>query len=100
MANIEFTPRMATVQGPGTAPAASPKAGEGEFLDALHSAMDQVQTLQSQAQEQAAGVLTGEGPEVHQAMIAVEKAELAFELMMQVRNKIVQAYQEVSRMAF
>ena len=100
MANVEFTPGAATVESPRAVPATPAAKSEGGFLDALHSAMDQVQSLQGQAQEQAAGVLTGEGPEVHQAMIAVEKAELAFELMMQVRNKIVQAYQEVSRMAF
>jgi len=100
MANVEFTTGAATIPGPRAAPAAPANKGEGDFLDALHSAMDQVQTLQGQAQQQATGVLTDDGPEVHQAMIAVEKAELAFELMMQVRNKIVQAYQEVSRMTF
>jgi len=44
--------------------------------------------------------LSGEGGDVHTAMIAVEKADLSFQLMMQVRNKVVQAYQEISRMQF
>ena len=47
-----------------------------------------------------AGVLTGTGTDVHSALIAVEKADLSFQLMMQVRNKIVSAYQEISRMQF
>jgi len=37
---------------------------------------------------------------VHSAMIAVEKADLSFQMMLQVRNKIVAAYQEISRMNF
>jgi len=37
---------------------------------------------------------------LHTALIAVEKADLSFQLMMQVRNKIVSAYQEISRMQF
>jgi flagellar hook-basal body complex protein FliE len=47
-----------------------------------------------------AGVLAGNGADVHSALIAVEKADLSFQLMMQVRNKIVSAYQEISRMQF
>ncbi len=45
-------------------------------------------------------MLDGSGGDVHSAMIAVEKAGLAFEMMVQVRNKIVQAYQTVSQMNF
>lgn len=74
--------------------------GGSEFLDTLHNAIDQVKDLQSQADTQVAGMLNGDGQDVHSAMIAVEKANLAFELMLQVRNKIVSAYQEVSRIPF
>jgi flagellar hook-basal body complex protein FliE len=45
-------------------------------------------------------LLKGDRSDVHNVMIAVEKADVAFQLMMQVRNKIVSAYQEVSRMQF
>ncbi len=45
-------------------------------------------------------MLNGNGQDVHSAMIAVEKANLTFELMVQVRNKIISAYQEVSRIPF
>jgi flagellar hook-basal body complex protein FliE len=45
-------------------------------------------------------VLSGNGADVHSALIAVEKADLSFQLMMQVRNKIVAAYQQVSQMQF
>jgi len=60
----------------------------------------QVKDLQSQADTQVAGMLNGDGQDVHSAMIAVEKANLSFELMLQVRNKIVSAYQEISRIPF
>ena len=83
----------------GTA-GAKQNPGGSEFLDTLRNAVSQVKDLQSQADQQVSGMLNGSGQDVHSAMIAVEKANLAFELMVQVRNKIVSAYQEVSRMSF
>jgi flagellar hook-basal body complex protein FliE len=70
------------------------------FLDTFQKAMGQVQQAQNEADSQVASLLSGDGQDVHSAMIAVEKANLTFELMVQVRNKIVQAYQDVSRMQF
>jgi flagellar hook-basal body complex protein FliE len=78
-------------------PSTSSEAG---FRDVLHSAIDDIQQLESQAQVKVAGVLEGNGADVHSALIAVEKADLSFQLMMQVRNKIVSAYEEISRMQF
>jgi len=75
-------------------------AGGSGFLDVFHNAINQVKDLQSQADTQVSGMLSGDGQDVHAAMIAVEKANLAFELMVQMRNKIVSAYQEVSRIPF
>ena len=72
----------------------------GGFADTLRGAMDEMGQLSSQAETKVAGVLEGNGVDVHSALIAVEKADLSFQLMMQVRNKIVSAYQEISRMQF
>jgi flagellar hook-basal body complex protein FliE len=72
----------------------------GGFADTLRDAMGEMGNLQSQAETKVAGVLEGTGGDVHTALIAVEKADLSFQLMMQVRNKIVSAYQEISRMQF
>jgi flagellar hook-basal body complex protein FliE len=80
------------------AESASP-SGSG-FADTLRGALDEMGELSSQAETKVAGVLTGNGTDVHTALIAVEKADLSFQLMMQVRNKIVSAYQEISRMQF
>jgi flagellar hook-basal body complex protein FliE len=84
----------AEVEPASTAPEAS------GFREVLGNAIDQIEQLQGQAESQVAGVLEGTGTDVHSAMIAVERADLSFQLMMQVRNKIVSAYQEISRMQF
>jgi len=73
---------------------------EWGFVETLRGAMDDVQQLQSAADTKTAALVEGSGMDVHTAMIAVEKADLSFQLMMQVRNKIVAAYQEISRMQF
>lgn len=75
-------------------------SSEPGFRDVLHSAIDDIHQLEGQAEAKVAGVLSGNGADVHSAMIAVEKADLSFQLMMQVRNKIVSAYEEISRMQF
>jgi flagellar hook-basal body complex protein FliE len=77
----------------------SEASGEG-FGATLRNAMDEMDELGSQAETKVADVLAGTGSDVHSALIAVEKADLSFQLMMQVRNKIVSAYQEISRMQF
>jgi flagellar hook-basal body complex protein FliE len=96
-----------TIQGlpvPDLGTAASRTAasagGPSDFLEMLQGAMSQVEQLHADAQGKVAGMLDGTGEDVHSAMIAVEKAGLAFEMMVQVRNKIVQAYQTVSQMTF
>ena len=80
--------------------ALNPSRSEPGFREVLHSAIDDIQQLEGQAEAKVAGVLSGNGSDVHSALIAVEKADLSFQLMMQVRNKIVSAYEEISRMQF
>lgn len=74
--------------------------GRSEFTKTLQDAMEQAGHLQTSAEKEIQGILDGQGKDLHTAMIAVEKADLSFQLMMQVRNKIVAAYQEVSRLQF
>jgi len=75
-------------------------SGGAEFMSTLRNAMNEVGQLQNEADNKVSQLLTGNGQDVHSAMIAVEKANLAFEMMVQVRNKIVQAYQQVSGIPF
>ena len=78
----------------------APEGSGSGFREVLHGAIDEIQQLEGQAGQKVAGVLAGKGEDVHSALIAVEKADLSFQLMMQVRNKIISAYQEISRMQF
>ena len=77
-----------------------PRDSGTSFSDTLRDALNEMGDLESQADSQVAGLLEGSGADVHSALIAVEKADLSFQLMLQVRNKIVSAYQEISRMQF
>ena len=81
-------------------PRTGASAEGGKFLETLQQSMDEVEGAQGDAQSQVTQLLNGKGADLHSAMIAVEKADLSFQLMMQVRNKIVQAYQQVSNMPF
>jgi len=84
-------------KGISTTPAA---ASPAPFADLLTDAVGQVNALESQADAAVRGMMTGTGVDVHQAMIATEKAGMAFELALAVRNKAVQAYEQVIGMQF
>ncbi|MEN6358099.1 MAG: flagellar hook-basal body complex protein FliE [Armatimonadota bacterium] len=58
----------------------------------------EVNNLQSQADDLAEKLASGDIENVHEAMIAMQKAKLAFEFTVQVRNKVIDAYQEIMRM--
>jgi len=73
---------------------------DGSFKDTLKTAINQVEDMHASAEQQMTELLKGDRSDVQNVMIAVEKADIAFQLMMQVRNKIVNAYQEISRMQF
>ena len=77
-----------------------PATDRSDFFQTLEGAMGKVQEMQSGADLQVASVLQGDGQDLHSALVAVEKADLSFQMMMQVRNKIVQAYQTISQMQF
>lgn len=70
------------------------------FSDLFTGAVEQVNALQAAAQMAVTGLMSGSGVDVHQAMIATEKANMAFELSLAVRNKAVGAYQQVMSMQF
>jgi flagellar hook-basal body complex protein FliE len=79
---------------------ATPTAAPAPFADLLTDAVGQVNQLESQARTAVDGLMTGSGVDVHQAMIATQKASMAFELALSVRNKAVAAYQQVIGMQF
>lgn len=89
---------ITSVFGP-VSPTASGSSEPG-FGGVLKNAMDQVNGLQSDATQQVNTLMTGGGGDLGHVMISVEKADVAFQLMMQVRNKIVSAYQDIEKMQF
>ena len=92
--------QVVTNLGSSSTTSSSGTAGDSDFMGTLKNAMDQIGSIQSEADGKVAQLLNGNGQDVHSAMIAVEKANLTFEMMVQVRNKIVQAYQQVSGIPF
>lgn len=82
----------------GVSPSGSQQESSGGFGEALTKAIGEVESLQRVADQNVAGLVTGTGEvTTHDAMIALEKADLAFNLMTQIRSKIVRAYEEVMR---
>jgi flagellar hook-basal body complex protein FliE len=91
----------AAAQSAQPASAAGAAGGQqNEFYRTLDGVMNQVDDASGDAQTKVREMLQGNGQDLHTAMIAVEKADLSFQLMMQVRNKIIQAYQTISQMQF
>jgi flagellar hook-basal body complex protein FliE len=87
----------------GPAPISAPAVGResrsgGEFADIFRDATQAVGALRQDASTRVDQFLSGEGEDLHKTVLATQRAELALELFLQVRNKVVQAYQEVMRM--
>ena len=77
----------------------NPGKAEGEsFGDVLKGMLNETNNLQSNANDIAQKFATGEISDVHEVMIAAEKAGVSFELVLEIRNKLVEAYQELMRM--
>jgi flagellar hook-basal body complex protein FliE len=94
------TSGFAGMAAPALKPTGQADGGSAPFADLLTNAVGDVSRLENEAQNVVSGLMTGSGVDVHQAMIATEKASMAFELSLAVRNKAVQAYQQVMSMQF
>jgi flagellar hook-basal body complex protein FliE len=72
--------------------------GDKTFAQTMKESILKVNDVQMQADQSIVDLTTAKNTDIHQTMIAVEKAEVTFQMMMQVRNKLISAYEEVSRM--
>ena len=72
--------------------------GSQDFSQVMRDAVKEINQLQTNADEAIAKVQLDNTANIHEAMIALEQAGISFRALMQVRNKIVDAYQEVMRM--
>ena len=68
------------------------------FRDVLTEAIGEVQNLQTEADNTIKKLVAGEMADATEALVAVQKADMAFQTMMTVRNKVMEAYQEIMRM--
>ena len=89
------------IQSPGVAAPVPPKkdagAAQGGFGDSLTRLVDTVEASSAAANSAVEQMLEGKG-DVHDAMIALQRSELTLQLTVQMRNKLVQAYQDIMRM--
>lgn len=74
------------------------KAGERSFKETLVDFLEDVNRLQQEADESVKKLVKGEVSDIHQVMVRVEEAEVAFQLLLELRNKVIEAYQELMRM--
>ena len=79
-------------------PDSEKQAGGSSFGSVLKDTISDINKLQNDADKTIAKVQLEDAGSIHEAMIALEKAGISFQVMMQVRNKILDAYQEVMRM--
>jgi flagellar hook-basal body complex protein FliE len=100
--SIDGIPKIGSFAGPGgvEAPgAASSSRKEGaDFGGILKDAIRSVDRLQQESETAQASFARGDDVDLHDVLIKIEEAEVAFKTMMEVRNKLVEAYREVMRM--
>lgn len=80
---------------PAAAPAKNPSTGFGQLMEEM---VGKVGEMQNDADRAIQDLATGQGQGLHEVMLAVEKASVSFQMLTQVRNKAVEAYQEIMRM--
>jgi len=97
--NIHGYQPMAGAQAMGGAQPAKTQSGESaNFADLLNGYVDQVNQDKKAAGSAAVALASGENKNTSETLLAIQKADLSFQMMLSVRNKLVEAYREISRM--
>jgi flagellar hook-basal body complex protein FliE len=98
--NLNSLPPLAPVAETGRKPGATGAgAAEGaDFGDILKQALQEVDAAQHTSEQEARNLMSGEATDMHTAILAVQKADVSFQMMMAVRSKLIDAYREVMRM--
>ncbi len=81
-----------------SAPASTQGPGAPSFKDALQDQIDKVNELQNAATMAMEDLATGQRDDVESVILATQKADIAFKMLLQVRNKVMDAYEEVKQM--
>ena len=101
--NPGLLPRLDALPGkdlaeiPGALPGATP-AGDADFSSLIGKLVSDVNAQQAQAGQQVSALQSGQNVPLHQAVMAMEEASVSFQLLVEVRNKLLESYQEVMRM--
>ncbi len=101
MDKISFQNSIAQLQYPSAGSAFTPGKPEKSvksFGEILKQSVNDVNQLQNAADLSIQKLAAGNEKDIHQTMVAMEKAEISFQLVMQVRNKVIAAYDEIRRM--
>jgi len=97
LAKMPNAAELSSLNGMGGSGAATPSTS-GSFSDVLGGMVQEVNGKQIAAGDAVQGLLSGDKVSLHQAMIAMEEASVSFQLMVEVRNKLLDSYQEIMRM--
>lgn len=97
-APVNFNLPVAPLAQPDLTRPATKDGSAGAFGEIFRQSVDKVEQYHHNAGNSIERFMSGEDEELHKVAIATQQAELAFEMFVQVRNKVVNAYQEVMRM--
>jgi flagellar hook-basal body complex protein FliE len=98
--NLNQLPGLTPLSGTGNpASPATPAASDGSsFGDLLQQALKEVNDTQTASEQEARNLMSGNATDMHTAILAVQKADVSFQMMMAVRSKLVDAYRAVMQM--
>jgi len=96
---------MATINGVGSTSTAQllkqkdklNSSSGSEFANSLKDALNEVNELQTDSEKAIADMATGQVKDLHQAALAINKAEVSMKVMLEIRNKALNAYKELGR---
>lgn len=90
---------LGPIKPPGTVPGSGASSGGGvDFKDLLLDKLDEVNRLQTEAGKSVEKLVTGESQNMAEVFSAVRKADVAFSLLMEIRNKLMDAYEQIKQM--
>lgn len=97
MNEVTFEKGLPSLIDPQPDTRANQEPNSASFGDMLARSLNEVNQLHAAADDAVENLATGKQKDIHQTMIALEKADVAFQLLMQVRNKIIAAYETIMR---
>ena len=98
MKTLPTSPVISPSATVGSSAKQTPETGESSFLTAMKETLNKVNQNQSAADDQIKALASGQVKDLHQTMIAIEKADVSFRLLAEIRNKVIEAYREIMRM--